>query len=100
VFLVADMHADGVYVFDAQATQRIGYVETGKGSHGIYFSRDGSVAYISNRGEGSVTVLDMATLKPVTKWTIPGGGSPDMGGVSADGTTLWLTGRYHGEVYA
>lgn len=100
VFLVADMHAHGVYVFDSQATQRIGYIETGHGAHGIYFSRDGKVAYISNRGEGSVTVLDLATLKPVTKWTIPGGGSPDMGGVSADGNTLWLTGRYHGEVYA
>ena len=45
-------------------------------------------------------MLDLATLKPVAKWSIPGGGSPDMGGVSADGTTLWLTGRYHDEVYA
>ncbi len=100
VFLVADMHADGVYVFDSQATQRIGYIPTGKGAHGIYFSRDAKVAYISNRGEGSVTVLDLSTLTPIEKWTIPGGGSPDMGGVSADGKTLWLTGRYHGEVYA
>jgi outer membrane protein assembly factor BamB len=33
-------------------------------------------------------------------WTIPGGGSPDMGGVSADGKVLWLTGRYDREVYA
>ena len=33
-------------------------------------------------------------------WTIPGGGSPDMGGVSADGKVLWLSGRYDGEVYA
>ncbi|WP_203913608.1 YVTN family beta-propeller repeat protein [Rhizocola hellebori] len=100
VFLVADMHADGVYVFDAQATQRIGYIPTGKGAHGIYFSRDGAIAYVSNRNEGSVSVLDMATLQPIAKWTIPGGGSPDMGGVSPDGTTLWLAGRYHGEVYA
>ena len=30
----------------------------------------------------------------------PGGGSPDMGGVSADGKVLWLSGRYNGEVYA
>jgi len=34
------------------------------------------------------------------KWTLPGGGSPDMGGVSADGKVLWLSGRYHKEVYA
>jgi YVTN family beta-propeller protein len=99
-FLVADMHANGVYVFDGQAKARIGFVPTGEGAHGIYFSRDGRSAYVSNRGEGSVTVLDLATMKPAAKWTIPGGGSPDMGGVSADGRTLWLTGRNHGEVYA
>lgn len=99
-FLVADMHANGVHVFNGTATKLTGFIKTGEGAHGIYFSRDGSVAYVSNRGEGSITVLDLATLKPRTKWRIPGGGSPDMGGVSADGKTLWLTGRYDGEVYA
>ncbi|GHJ48379.1 hypothetical protein Cs7R123_57210 [Catellatospora sp. TT07R-123] len=99
-FLVADMHAGGVHIFDGTATRRTGFVKTGDGAHGIYFSRDGSVAYVSNRGEGTVTVLDLATMKPRTTWQIPGGGSPDMGGVSADGRTLWLAGRYHGEVYA
>ncbi|WP_117213433.1 beta-propeller fold lactonase family protein [Allorhizocola rhizosphaerae] len=99
-FLVADMHAHGLYVFDSQATARIGYIPTGQGAHGIYFSRDSKSAYVSNRSEGTITVLDLASMQPRTKWTIPGGGSPDMGGVSADGNTLWLTGRYHGEVYA
>jgi YVTN family beta-propeller protein len=98
-FLVADMHANGVYVFDGQATQRTGFIPTGQGAHGIYFSRDGRFAYISNRGEGSVSVIDLATLQPVATWPIPGG-SPDMGGLSADGSVLWLAGRYHGEVYA
>jgi DNA-binding beta-propeller fold protein YncE len=32
-------------------------------------------------------------------WRLPGG-SPDMGGVSADGRVLWLAGRYDAEVYA
>lgn len=99
-FLTADMHAHGVYVFDAKATKRIGFIPTGAGAHGIYFSRDGSRAFVSNRSEGSISVLDTATRKQVAKWHIPGGGSPDMGGVSADGKTLWLAGRYHGEVYA
>ena len=31
-----------------------------------------------------------ATRKVVANWTIPGGGSPDMGNVSADGKWLWL----------
>ena len=99
-FLVADMHAHGVYVFNGDASARVGFIPTGRGAHGIYFSRDARHAYVSNRDEGSVSLLDLATLQPVTKWWIPGGGSPDMGGVSADGRTLWLSGRYHGEVYA
>jgi DNA-binding beta-propeller fold protein YncE len=50
--------------------------------------------------EGSISLVDLATRKVRTKWQLPGGGSPDMGGVSADGKVLWLTGRYHSEVYA
>jgi YVTN family beta-propeller protein len=98
-FLVADMHAHGVYVFDGRATARTGFIPTGRGAHGIYFSRDGRYAYVSNRDEGSVSVLDLAALSVVATWVIPNG-SPDMGGLSADGTVLWLAGRYHGEVYA
>ncbi|MEV4756731.1 YncE family protein [Micromonospora sp. NPDC049559] len=98
-FLVADMHAHGVYVFDGAATRQTGFIPTGRGAHGIYFSRDGRSGYVTNRDEGSITVLDLATLKPTATWRIPGGGSPDMGGLSADGRELWLSGRYHNEVY-
>lgn len=99
-FYVADMHANGVYTFDAALTTQTGFIPTGRGAHGIYFSRDGKQMYVANRNEGSVSVLDPATGAEITKWHIPGGGSPDMGGVSADGSVLWLSGRYHGEVYA
>ena len=100
VFYVADMMANGVYLIDPYTFTRIGFIATGKGTHGLYVSRDSKTLYISNRGEGSVTLLDLATRKIVTKWKIPGGGSPDMGGVSADGKVLWLSGRYNAEVYA
>jgi DNA-binding beta-propeller fold protein YncE len=56
--------------------------------------------YVSNRGEGSVSVISFATRRPFKKWHLPGGGSPDMGGVSADGRVLWLSGRYDAEIYA
>ncbi len=55
--------------------------------------------YVSNRDEGSVSLIDVATRKVSTKWVIPGHGSPDMGDVSADGKSLWLSGRYNREVY-
>ena len=53
----------------------------------------------SREGEGSISVVDPATDTVVATWPIPGGGSPDMGGVSADGTELWISGRYDSEVY-
>jgi streptogramin lyase len=46
-----------------------------------------------------VAVLDFATGKIVANWPVPGGGSPDMGNVSADGKWLWLSGRYDDVVY-
>ena len=55
--------------------------------------------YVSNRDEGSVSVIDAGTLAVRALWRIPGGGSPDMGGVSADGARLWLSGRSNHEVY-
>lgn len=100
VFYVADMTANGVYEIDGDALKIMGFIPTGEGTHGLYASRDSRYLYISNRGEGSISVLDFASRKLVAKWQLPGGGSPDMGGVSADGKVLWLSGRYDSEVYA
>jgi YVTN family beta-propeller protein len=100
VFYVADQVAGGVFEIDGASLKKIGFLPTGNGAHGLYVSRDSRVMYVSNRREGSVSVVDLATRAVSTKWHIPGGGSPDMGGVSADGRTLWLSGRYNGVVYA
>lgn len=68
--------------------------------HGIYFSRDQRLLYLSDRKAAAVQVFDLARGRFTHTWRIPGGGSPDMGGLSADGRTLWLSGRYDGVVYA
>ena len=108
-FYVADMMADGIFVVDGATFKEVGFVQTGKGTHGLYPSRDGKKLYIANRGSnkihgkergpGSVSVLDFATRKVEANWPIPNGGSPDMGNVSADGKQLWLSGRYDNVVY-
>jgi YVTN family beta-propeller protein len=100
VFFVADMDAGGVHLVDGEHLSYIGFIPTGKGAHGLYVSRDSRVLYVSNRGEGSVSIIDFSSRKEVAKWRLVGGGSPDMGGVSADGKVLWLAGRYNSEVYA
>jgi YVTN family beta-propeller protein len=109
IFFVADMLADGVHVVDGYAFKQIGFIPTGVGAHGLYPSRDGKFLYVANRGtnemagrpggKGSVSVIDFATRKVVQTWPIPGGGSPDMGNVSADGKYLWLSGRFDDVVY-
>jgi len=110
LFFVADMVADGVHVVDGASFKQIGFIPTALGAHGLYPSRDGKLLYVANRGtnkmmvsrgvaKGSVSVIDFATRKVVKTWPIPGGGSPDMGNVSADGKYLWLSGRFDDEVY-
>ncbi|MFE2579039.1 YncE family protein [Streptomyces sp. NPDC059378] len=99
-FYIADMKADGVWVLDGDRFTRPTLLPTGKGCHGLYVSRDSREMYISNRGEGTISVFDFTQKRLTTKWHLPQGGSPDMGGVSADGKVLWLSGRYNSEVYA
>jgi DNA-binding beta-propeller fold protein YncE len=102
------MH-DGVFLVDGDKFRVRGFIHTGIGTHGLVVSRDGAKLYISNRGShivedkprgpGSVSVLDFATNTIERTWRIPGGGSPDMGNVSADGKYLWLSGRFDNVVY-
>jgi DNA-binding beta-propeller fold protein YncE len=99
-FYVADMGADEVRMVSAATFRLAGAIPTPSDPHGLYPSRDGRVLYVSDRGAGKVSVISFRTHRVVDTWTIPGGGSPDMGGVSADGRTLWLSGRYDSVVYA
>jgi len=98
-FLVADMLRNGIWVISARTRKVERFIRTGLGAHGIYPDRTGRRIFVSNRDEGSISVLDATSLAVAARWKIPGGGSPDMGGVTADGSQLWLSGRYDGEVY-
>jgi YVTN family beta-propeller protein len=99
-FYVADKIHAGVWMIGAATFRVTGFLPTGPDAHGLYPSRDARDLYVTNRGNGSITVISFATKKIVKTWWIPGGGSPDMGGVSPDGRVLWVSGRYDGVVYA
>jgi YVTN family beta-propeller protein len=109
IFYVADMMHDGVFLIDGERFRVLGFIHTGIGTHGLVVSRDGTKLYVANRGShvvedrphgpGTVSVLDFATNKIERTWRIPGGGSPDMGNVSADGKYLWMSGRFDNVVY-
>ena len=109
VFYVADMKAGGVRLIEPDSLRQIGFIPTGIGTHGLYPSRDGKLLYVTNRGwntlragangPGSISVIDFRTRRVVAQWPVPGGGSPDMGNVTADGKELWVSARYDREVY-
>jgi YVTN family beta-propeller protein len=108
-FYVADMDADGIHVVDGDKFEQVGFIQTGPGTHGLYPSRDGKRLYVAFRGShkihgqpkgaGGVAVIDFTTETVRVQWPVPGGGSPDMGNVSADGKYLWLAGRFDDVVY-
>jgi YVTN family beta-propeller protein len=109
VFFVADLQSDGLYLIEGDSFTQVGFIPVGVGTHSLYPSRDGKKMYVINRGtrviggppggQGSVSVMDPYTRTVEADWPIPGGGSPDMGNITADGTQLWLGGRYDGVVY-
>lgn len=98
-FMVADMMRNGVWFINATTFAVHHFVPTGKGAHGIYPSRDAKRIFVTNRDEGTITVFDALTDTVLTKWRLPGHATPDMGGVTADGSQLWLSGRYSSAVY-
>jgi DNA-binding beta-propeller fold protein YncE len=97
---VADQVNGGVWEIDPRTFRVLGFLRTGAGAHGLYPSRNARVMYVSNRQAGSVSVVSFRTRRVVRTWQLPQPASPDMGGVSADGSTLWLSGRYNAVVYA
>lgn len=101
-YYIADMAANGIWVMSADPAKfgKVRLLRTGLGAHGLYVTRDSKDLLITNRDEGSISVMRFADRRLIAKWHIKGGGSPDMGGLSADGKIFWVSGRYSHSVYA
>ncbi|MDQ2895975.1 MAG: YncE family protein [Actinomycetota bacterium] len=96
----ADQIAGGIWEINPSTFRVTGFLHTGAGAHGLYPSRLAHYLYVSNRAAGTISVVSFRTRRVLRTWTLPPPASPDMGGVSADGSTLWLSGRYNAVVYA
>ena len=92
VFYVSDMIANGVYIIDNKGENVLGFLPTGKNAHGLYVDRTSTRLFVTNRGEGTISIIDLASRTVSTKWDL-GGGSPDMGNFSADGKIFWVSSR-------
>ena len=64
--------------------------------YGVAVAPGGTVIF-AELGRGRV--LSVASGKVEATWPLKGGGSPDMGNVSADGKWLWLAARYDDVIY-
>ncbi len=97
-FYVADAHHGGVWLVDAPRFRTTGFIPTGRGTHGLYPSRDSTTLYVANSGERTVSLISFAARRLIGDWRVPA--APDMGGVSADGATLWLSAHDADEIFA
>lgn len=71
------------------------HVATGRGAHGLYLNRAATELFVTNRLEGSVSVLDAYTGRVLKKWVITGHASPDMGNVTGGRQTVVERANHH-----
>ncbi len=55
----------GVAVVDTRSLEVVARIATGAGAHEIAFSADNRLAFVTNRGSGSVSVIDIRRLEKV-----------------------------------
>jgi YVTN family beta-propeller protein len=90
--LVALTGQDGLVVMnpaDGSVTARL---KTGKGAHNFWPKGDGRHWFLSNRIEGTVSLIDTQDLTVVNTIRVAGG--PDCMDITPDGKELWITQRF------
>ena len=91
--LVALTGEDGIVQVDPKDGSVKGSLQTGKGAHNFFPKGDGRHYFLSNRVEGTVSLIDTKDeLKVVGSVRVPGG--PDCMDITPDGKELWVTQRF------
>lgn len=85
---------DGFVMLDPANGNINARVTTGKGAHQFWPRGDGRHYFLSNRVEGTVSMLDTKDQVPTIAATIRVPGGPDCMDVTADGKELWVTQRF------
>ncbi|HTE36998.1 MAG TPA: hypothetical protein VK630_10670, partial [Reyranella sp.] len=90
--LVALTGEDSIVTVDPKDGSVIGRPKTGKGAHNFWPKGDGRHWFLSNRVEGTVSLIDTQDMQVVATIRIPGG--PDCMDITPDGKELWVTQRF------
>lgn len=89
--LVLNMHDDSLMVFDLPSHRLSATISVGHEPHEVAVMPDGSKAYISNAGDGSLTVIDLHSLSVLRTLTPERLATPHGLGISHDGRYLLVT---------
>jgi DNA-binding beta-propeller fold protein YncE len=90
--LVALTGEDGLVSMDPKDGSVTGRLQTGKGAHNFWPKGDGRHWFLSNRIEGTISLIDTQELVIANTIRVPGG--PDCMDITPDGKELWVTQRF------
>ncbi len=90
---------DAAVVVDIQARAIVKRIPTGRGAHNIFrMPGDGTRVLITNRVEGTISLIDLGRLEAVETYRVPGG--PDDLDFSPDGKQIWVRQRWRRQIVA
>jgi YVTN family beta-propeller protein len=90
---------DAVAVVDLQSRRVAKWVVTGRGAHNIFrMPDDATKVLVTNRVDGSISLLDTTKLEVIETFRAPGG--PDCLDFTPDGKQIWVTQRWRRKVMA
>ena len=69
-----------------------GRLQTGRGAHNFWPKGDGRHWFLTNRVEGTISLIDTQAMMVVASIRVPGG--PDCMDITPDGKELWVTQRF------
>jgi len=90
--LVALTGEDGLVVMNPADGVVTGRLPTGKGAHNFSPKGDGRHWFLSNRIEGTVSLIDTQDMSVTNTIRVPGG--PDCMDITPEGNELWVTQRF------
>jgi YVTN family beta-propeller protein len=88
--------ASGVAAITTDGVTLVRLIATGGGAHEIAFDRDGAHAFVTNRDDGTVSVVDVVTLKKLVD--VPTGKDPTSIAYSQASQMLYVTHEQDGTI--
>ncbi len=90
---------DSAVVVDVTTRAVVKRIKTGRGAHNIFrMPGDGMRVLITNRVEGTISMIDLDKLEVVDTYRVPGG--PDDLDFTPDGKQIWVSLRWRRQIAA